>query len=79
VDRHRLRDLAWLRRVRDRIDREYAQRLPAPGGGGDGGAAAVCGQAGDQTGQESRSADHRAAASVTAMDLTIHWTFKEWT
>ena len=24
---HRLRDLAWLRRVRDRIDREYAEPL----------------------------------------------------
>jgi AraC-like DNA-binding protein len=27
VDAQRLRDLAWLRRVRDRIDREYAQPL----------------------------------------------------
>ncbi|MGY1728232.1 helix-turn-helix transcriptional regulator [Geodermatophilus sp. SYSU D01062] len=26
-DEQRLRDLAWLRRVRDRIDREYAQPL----------------------------------------------------
>jgi AraC-like DNA-binding protein len=26
-DAQRLRDLAWLRRVRDRIDREYAQPL----------------------------------------------------
>jgi AraC-like DNA-binding protein len=26
----RLRDLAWLRRVRDRIDREYAQPLDVP-------------------------------------------------
>jgi hypothetical protein len=24
-----LRDLAWLRRVLDRIDREYAQRMPS--------------------------------------------------
>ena len=27
ADEQRLRDLAWLRRVRDRIDREYAQPL----------------------------------------------------
>jgi AraC-like DNA-binding protein len=27
VDEQRLRDLAWLRRVRDRIDREYASPL----------------------------------------------------
>jgi AraC-like DNA-binding protein len=27
LDAQRLRDLAWLRRVRDRIDREYAQPL----------------------------------------------------
>jgi hypothetical protein len=33
-----------------------AQRLPPPGGAGDGGAAVVCGETGDQTGQESRSA-----------------------
>ena len=33
------------------------------------------GEAGDQTGQESRSAGHRAAASMTAMDLTIHASF----
>src|SRR5690606_35117861 len=40
-----------------------------------GGAAAVRGQAGDQTGQESRSPGRRAAPSVTAMDITIHTTF----
>jgi AraC-like DNA-binding protein len=39
---------------------------------GDGGDAVVRGEAGDQTDQESRSADPRAAASVTAMDTTIH-------
>ena len=33
------------------------------------------GEAGEQTGQESRSAGRRAAPSVTAMDLTIHSTF----
>src|SRR6266540_5024001 len=98
-----LRDLARLRRVRDRIDREYAQpldvealargahmsaghlqhslhrtgryaaqHLPAPRGARDGGDAVVRGETGDQTGQESRSAGHRAAASMTAMDITIH-------
>jgi hypothetical protein len=35
----------------------------------------VCGQTGDQTGQESRSAGHRAAANVTAMDISIHASF----
>ena len=34
--------------------------------------AVVRGETGDQTGQESRSAGHRATASMTAMDLTIH-------
>jgi catechol 2,3-dioxygenase-like lactoylglutathione lyase family enzyme len=33
------------------------------------------GQAGDQTGQESRSAGHRTAASVIAMDISIHASF----
>jgi hypothetical protein len=33
------------------------------------------GETGDQTGQESRSAGHRAAASLTVMDVTIHSTF----
>ena len=32
-------------------------------------------QTGDQTDQESRSADPRAAPSLTAMDITIHETF----
>ena len=36
--------------------------------GGDGGAAVVCGQAGDQTGQEPRSTGPRAATSMTVMD-----------
>jgi catechol 2,3-dioxygenase-like lactoylglutathione lyase family enzyme len=129
----RLRDLVRLRRVRDRIDREYAlpldvealargahmsawhlsrdrpgrccgvailasprsvsrsaarrwapsashhragrgvaEHLPATRGMGDRGYAA---ETGDQTDQESRSPGHRAATSVTAMDLTIHTTF----
>jgi predicted enzyme related to lactoylglutathione lyase len=29
----------------------------------------------DQTDQESRSADHWAAPSLTVMDITIHWSF----
>ena len=33
------------------------------------------GQAGDQTGQESRSAGHRPAASLTGMGITIHASF----
>ena len=45
------------------------------GGSRDGGDAAMRGETGDQTGQESRSAGHRTAASVTAMDITIHASF----
>jgi hypothetical protein len=52
-----------------------AQHLPAPRGARDGGDAVVRRETGDQTDQESRSAGHRAAASVTAMDITIHGTF----
>jgi catechol 2,3-dioxygenase-like lactoylglutathione lyase family enzyme len=33
------------------------------------------GEAGDQTDQESRSANHRAAPSVTVMEITIHSSF----
>ncbi len=158
VPGQRLRDLAWLRRVRDRIDREYAQpldvealargahmsaghlsrefrlaygespygylmtrrieramallrrgdlsvtevcftvgysslgsclqhalrragrpwrpasdrRRAAPHNGRN---AVVRCETGDQTGQESRSADPRAPASVAAMNITIHSTF----
>src|SRR5438552_867726 len=57
-----------------RAGRHAAQRLSEPGGTRVGGAAAVRGQTGDQTDQESRSPRHRAASSVTAMDLTIHTT-----
>jgi hypothetical protein len=39
-----------------RTGRDAAQHLSAPGRAGDGGDAAVGGQTGDQTGQESRSA-----------------------
>ena len=52
-----------------------AQHLPEPGSSRDGGDAAVRGETGDQTGQESRSAGHPVAASVTAMDITIHASF----
>ena len=48
------------------------RREAAPRDGGD---AVVRGEAGDQTGQESRSAGRRAAPSVTAMDITIHSSF----
>ena len=47
----------------------------APGGARDGGDATVCGETGGQTDQESRSAGHGAAASVIAMDITIHTSF----
>src|SRR5919107_431125 len=58
-----------------RAGRRAAQRLPAPGGARDGGDAVVRREAGDQTGQESRSAVSRAGVSVTAMDITIHASF----
>jgi len=58
-----------------RAGRCAAQRLPAPHGARDGGDAVVRGETGDQTHQESRSAGHRAAARVTAMDITVHSTF----
>jgi MFS family permease len=47
-----------------------AQHPPAPRDARDGRGAAVCGETGDQTGQEWRSAGHVAAPSVTAMDIT---------
>ena len=56
-----------------RARRRAAQRLPARGGAArPHGMRAVRRQAGDATGQESRSAGRRAAPSVTAMDITIH-------
>ena len=58
-----------------RTGRCVAQHLPAPRGARDGGDAVVRGETGDQTGQESRSAGHRAAASLTVMDITIHASF----
>jgi hypothetical protein len=50
--------------------RHAAQHLPAPRGARDGGDAVVRGETGDQTDQESRSAGHRAAPSLTVMDIT---------
>jgi hypothetical protein len=35
----------------------------------------VRGETGDQTDQESRSAGHRAAVSMTAMNITMHYAF----
>jgi catechol 2,3-dioxygenase-like lactoylglutathione lyase family enzyme len=66
--------LAHLQHSLQRAGRYAAQHLPAAGSAGDGGDAAVRGEAGDQTDQESRSAGHGAAASVTAMEITIYQT-----
>ena len=44
-------------------------------GARNGGNAVVRGETGDQAGQESRSAGHRAAPSMIAMDIAIHMTF----
>ena len=82
----RLRHLVRLRRVRDRIEREYAQPLDVEALAR--GAHMSAGHLSRefrlaygespythlmtrrQTGQESRSAGHRAATSVTATDIT---------
>jgi hypothetical protein len=58
-----------------RVGRCAAQHLSRPDSSRDDGDAAVRGETGDQTEQESRSAGPRAAPSVTAMDITIHASF----
>src|SRR5215218_8079203 len=73
--RGRLLIAGHLQHSLHRAGRRAAQRLSAPRGARDGGDAAVRREAGDQTDQESRSAGPRAAASVTAMDITIHTSF----
>src|SRR5260370_26652522 len=73
--RGRLLVAGHLQHPLHRTGRDAAQHLPQPGSACDGGDAAVRGQTSDQTGQESRSAGHRAAASLTAMDITIHASF----
>ena len=73
--RGRLRVAGHLQHSLHRPGRYAAQHLPAPRGARDGGAAVVRGETGDQTDQESRSAGHRAAPSMTVMDITIHGTF----
>jgi len=59
----------------DRTGRYAAQPQPAPRGARNGTDAVVRGETGDQTGQESRSAGHRAGTSLTVMDIAIHMTF----
>src|SRR6266567_5440258 len=73
--RGRLLVAGHLQHALHRVGRYAAQHLPGPDGSRDGGDAVVRGETGDQTGQESRSASHGAAASVTAMDITIHASF----
>src|SRR6202050_4522762 len=73
--RGRLRVAGHLQHPLHRTRRRAAQHLPEPDSPGDGGDAAMRGETGDQTDQESRSAGHRTAASVTAMDITIHASF----
>ena len=63
--------LGHLQQSLHRPGRDAAQHLPAPRGARGGGDAVVRGETGDQTDQESRSAGHRAAVRVTAMDITI--------
>src|SRR5262249_34329980 len=73
--RGRLLVAGHLQQSLHRAGRCAAQHLPAPRGAHDGGDALVRGKTGDQTDQESRSAGHRTATSVTAMDITIHNAF----
>jgi hypothetical protein len=58
-----LRDFARMRRVRDRIEREYAQPLDVE-------ALARGAPVGVQTDQESRSAGRRAVARVTDLNAS---------
>jgi hypothetical protein len=51
------------------------RRLSAPGGAGDGGDIVVRGETGDQTRSGIEKRRPRAAANVTAMDITIHASF----
>jgi AraC-like DNA-binding protein len=73
--RGRLLVAGHLQQSLHRAGRRAAQRLSAHRGARDGGDPVVRRETGDQTDQESRSADPRAAASVTAMDITIHASF----
>ena len=66
--------LGHLQQPLHRAGRCVAQRLSAPGRGRDRRDAAMRREAGDETGQESRSADPRVTRSVSAMDITIHQT-----
>src|SRR4051794_21401573 len=73
--RGRMRLAGHVRHAVHRAGRCAAQHLPAHRDERDGRDAALRGQAGDQTGQESRSRRRRAAPSLTAMDITIHASF----
>src|SRR6266508_4612677 len=64
--RGRLGVAGQLQQSLHRAGRCAAQRLPAPRGARDGGHVVVRGETGDPTDQESRSAGHGAAPSVTA-------------
>src|SRR5207244_1884478 len=73
--RGRLLVAGHLQHSLHRTGRYAAQHLSGPRGARDRGDAVVRGERGHQTDQESRSAGHRAAPSMTAMDITIHQTF----
>ncbi len=68
-----LRDLARLRRVRDRIDREYAQPLDVEALARGAHISAWRNRSLDRSGIERRRS--RAAPNLTAMDITIHASF----
>src|SRR3954467_2681902 len=58
-----------------RTHRRVAEHLPPPSRRRHRRDSLMRGQTGDQTDQESRSAGHRPATSVTTMDITIHASF----
>ena len=75
VFRGRLLVAGHLQHPLHRAGRHAAQRLPAPGNGRCGRDSVMRGETGDQTGQEPGSASPGAAASLIAMDITIHASF----
>src|SRR5712692_3456090 len=73
--RGRLRVAGHLQHSLHRAGRCAAQHVSGKDSSRNGGAAVVRRKTGDQTDQESRSAGHRFAPSMTAMDITIHSSF----
>jgi len=75
VLRRWLRVVGHLQHPLHRAGRDAAEHVSGTDRRRDGGDSVVRRETGDQTDQESRSANHRAAPSVSAMDITIHSSF----